>query len=156
MKLATLLQILALAFVSACAHRYDYATFRERVEKSQVETLADVRRDTDDILQAHPEIDEATKVRVRELVATHLETFSALRAEENKLIHAVLEEGLNTTEAVAHRRRMRAADEELARVYRRKAANLSQLVEGITQATAHLVKRREFYDEMEHLIREIR
>ena len=152
----TIPQLLALIVLASCAHRYDYAAFRQRVDKVEARNLEEVRGDTEEILSAHPEMDAGTKESIRALINRHLETHTKLREEESKVIHVLLEESLSPQDNQKQGRRIHQGNEDLLRIYQNKASNIAALVEGIKQSTAQLQDRVRFYREMEYLIREIR
>ncbi len=147
MKLLALLLIL-----TGCAHRWTYQEFSQKVERSEAQSLAQVKTDTDEILAHHPELDDPTKKTLKELVNQHLIIHSSLRQEEAKVIHVMLEESLKEPKPVAKH----FGVQKLQEIYVAKGKNIAELVQQIRFVTQGKTVNQDFYREIESLMREIR
>jgi hypothetical protein len=138
--------------IAGCAHRQDYQTMEAKVAAMEVADVTEVREDLDGVLAAHPKIDPNVKEKIRSLIHTHLDSHTALKAQEAKYIHLLLSETLQSDAKTPRQ----FASEKLNTLYSQKSANIQKLITELRKICENIPEREAFYKEMEYIMREIR
>lgn len=142
------------ALLTSCTHKFSSQELEQRITNSEIRNVREVRTDLGEILDAHPELTDDVKARLRMALEQYLTTHEALKREEARLVHVILQEGLGPDGGDQQTQRL--ARIELSKVYQRKQEVLGGLLDEIKSSTRHLKHKDTLYRETELLLREVR
>lgn len=154
MKIASILFVFVIT--TSCAHRNTTKEpIEARVLKQEARSLEEIRTDTNDILEAHPEFDQPTKDKLRSHINAAVLELKNLRGKESKVIHTLLEKFL-AAGAPVDTDSAKVLKNELRKIYASKSETISNLIEEIRNTTRKTPPNSTFPHELEYLMREFR
>ena len=146
-----------LLLTSCASNKNDTLRIQNRIASEEVRTLKEIQLHSEMILEAHPELSNDSKLKVKRYINEALEKQQLLKDEESKIVQLLLCKSLRVNQlSNAEQHDKQAMKKRLQSVYESKAENIFSLVSQITEMAENNELNESFENDMQLFMREIR
>lgn len=147
---------LLLVTLVSCSSREDKERINDKIHSQTPLTLEDVRRHADLILDAHPEINQDAKEKIRKSMNASIERHEVLKQKELKIVQVLLSKSINPGLTKQEYFDKLAIKKELNSLYQEKAENIFSLMSEVRSVTDTVAVNSEFEEDMMIFLRDLR
>ena len=152
-----LIMLLALGFLSSCSTAQEKKSLSQRIQAEEVRSLQEIKSHAGFLLESHPELDEATKKELGDLLDTTISKQQALKDEESKIFQLLLSKSLRVNQLTdSEVKDKNTLIIRLKDVYEEKSKNVLVLIDKIVSLSEHNVINENFRNDMMDFIRDVR
>jgi hypothetical protein len=149
--------LLSLGFISSCSTSHERRSLSERIQAEEVRSLQEIKSHIGFLLESHPELDKATKLKLGALLNITISKQQALKEEELKIFQLLLSESLRINHLTA--REVKDKNDlviRLKEVYEERSENVQTLINKIVHLSEQKVLSDSFRHDMMDFIRDAR
>ena len=157
MKCLICLVSILMLLTSCASNKNDTLRIQNRIASEEVRTFKEIQLHSEMIIEAHPELSNDSKLKVKKYIKEALNKQQLLKDEESKIVQILLSKSLSVNQLTnAEQRDKQGMKKLLQSVYESKAENIFSLVSQITEMAENNELNESFENDMKLLMREIR